>query len=216
MKTVTPACVLFDLDGTLLDTAPDLAVASNAMLADLGRGQLPEARIATFVGKGAEMLIQRCLRATGGGADDPGQLARARASWHAHYERVNGQYARLFPGVIEGLSGNRFAIYTKIHHSLVDGFTGMRILQRGLATTPDDLEHPFFFSTRKPSRPEGARRQAAAKPVLRSNVSALKVMVPLVSPPATSTRPSGSIVAEAELCAMICAFASPHVLAAGL
>lgn len=62
--------------------------------------------------------------------------------------------------VIEGLSGNRFAIYTKIHHSLVDGFTGMRILQRGLATTPDDLEHPFFFSTRKPSRPEGARRQA--------------------------------------------------------
>ena len=97
--------ICIDLDGTLLDTAPDLAVASNAMLADLGRGQLPEARIAAFVGKGAEMLIQRCLTATGGGADDPGQLARARASWHAHYERVNGQYARLFPGVIEGLSG---------------------------------------------------------------------------------------------------------------
>ena len=59
--------------------------------------------------------------------------------------------------VIEGLSGGRFAIYTKIHHSLVDGFTGMRILQRGLSTDPDDREHPFFFSTRKPPRPEGSR-----------------------------------------------------------
>ena len=59
--------------------------------------------------------------------------------------------------VIEGLSGRRFAIYTKIHHSLVDGFTGMRILQRGLSPDPDDREHPFFFSTRKPSRPQGSR-----------------------------------------------------------
>ncbi|GAA4399273.1 wax ester/triacylglycerol synthase family O-acyltransferase [Fodinibacter luteus] len=61
--------------------------------------------------------------------------------------------------VIEGLGGNRFAIYTKIHHSLVDGFTGMRILQRGLSPDPADRDHPFFFSTRKPPRPEGARHE---------------------------------------------------------
>ena len=56
--------------------------------------------------------------------------------------------------LIEGLSGNRFAAYIKIHHSLVDGYTGMRLLVRGLSTDPDDREHPFFFSlTRRPRAP---------------------------------------------------------------
>ena len=70
-----------DLDGTLLDTAPDLAVASNAMLAELGRDPLDVARVATFVGKGADVLIQRCLAATGGvhGADDALKMLLAGA-----------------------------------------------------------------------------------------------------------------------------------------
>jgi WS/DGAT/MGAT family acyltransferase len=55
--------------------------------------------------------------------------------------------------VIEGLRGGRFAIYAKIHHSLVDGYTGMRILQRGLSPDPGDRGHPFFFGLTKPSRP---------------------------------------------------------------
>ncbi|MFQ6171114.1 WS/DGAT/MGAT family O-acyltransferase [Oryzobacter sp. R7] len=58
---------------------------------------------------------------------------------------------------IEGLEGDRFAVYVKIHHALVDGFTGMRILQRGLSTDPDDRDHPFFLSTtrrRDTDRPE--------------------------------------------------------------
>ncbi len=58
--------------------------------------------------------------------------------------------------VIEGLEGGRFAVYTKIHHSLVDGYTGMRILQRGLSRDPDDRTHPSFFSLTKPPRPEGS------------------------------------------------------------
>lgn len=96
-----------DLDGTLLDTAPDLAAASNAMLADLGREPLDLARVATFVGKGADVLIQRCLAATGGGAEDPSRFATAREHWHRHYEQINGRYARLFPGVSEGLADLR-------------------------------------------------------------------------------------------------------------
>ena len=55
--------------------------------------------------------------------------------------------------VIEGLQGNRFAAYIKIHHSLVDGFTGMRLLERGLASSPDARDHPFFFSLTRPKRP---------------------------------------------------------------
>lgn len=53
---------------------------------------------------------------------------------------------------IEGLDGGRFAVYVKIHHALVDGFTGMRILQRGLSSDPDDRDHPFFTSLKRRSR----------------------------------------------------------------
>ena len=96
-----------------------------------------------------------CIRDSPGGERELGVLVSRLHSNQLDFRRPPWEMH-----VIEGLSGNRFAIYTKIHHSLVDGFTGMRILQRGLATTPDDLEHPFFFSTRKPPRPEGARREA--------------------------------------------------------
>lgn len=96
--------ICIDLDGTLLDTAPDLAVASNAMLVDLARAPLDVTVVASFVGKGADVLIQRCLMATGGGADDATLFARARERWHEHYEQINGQHARLFPGVTEGLA----------------------------------------------------------------------------------------------------------------
>jgi len=53
--------VLLDLDGTLLDTAPDLADAANAMLAELGRPALPLDTIRDFVGKGIPNLVGRCL-----------------------------------------------------------------------------------------------------------------------------------------------------------
>ncbi len=51
--------------------------------------------------------------------------------------------------VIEGVAPDRFAVYVKIHHSLVDGYTGMRLLRRGLAESPDDRDHPLFFSPRR-------------------------------------------------------------------
>ena len=61
--------------------------------------------------------------------------------------------------LIEGLTDGRFAIYVKIHHSLVDGYTGMRLLEGGLSPDPDDREHPFFFSRTKAAR---SARQADA------------------------------------------------------
>ena len=53
--------ILIDLDGTLLDSIPDLAAAANGMLAELSAAPLPIGDIATFVGKGTEHLVRRCL-----------------------------------------------------------------------------------------------------------------------------------------------------------
>jgi WS/DGAT/MGAT family acyltransferase len=55
-----------------------------------------------------------------------------RPPWEAHF--------------IEGLAGGRMAIYFKVHHALVDGYTGMRLLVRSLSTDPDDLETPMFYA----------------------------------------------------------------------
>jgi diacylglycerol O-acyltransferase len=55
--------------------------------------------------------------------------------------------------LIEGLEGGRFALYVKVHHALLDGFTAMRTLSNALSTDPDDRERPLFFSLPPPARP---------------------------------------------------------------
>jgi WS/DGAT/MGAT family acyltransferase len=62
-----------------------------------------------------------------------------RPPWEAH--------------LIEGLDGGRFALYVKVHHSLVDGFTAMRILSNALSSNPNELDRPLFFSIPPPERP---------------------------------------------------------------
>jgi WS/DGAT/MGAT family acyltransferase len=60
--------------------------------------------------------------------------------------------------LIEGLEGGRFALYTKMHHSLIDGFTGNKILARSFSTDPDERT-PLFFSAGAPKRDrEGSGR----------------------------------------------------------
>ncbi len=54
--------------------------------------------------------------------------------------------------LIEGLERGRFALYAKMHHSLIDGFTGNRMLARSLATDPEDMTKPLFFATPEPER----------------------------------------------------------------
>jgi WS/DGAT/MGAT family acyltransferase len=53
---------------------------------------------------------------------------------------------------IEGLEGHRFAVYFKVHHALIDGFTGSRILMRSLSPDPTALDTPMFFSRPPPAR----------------------------------------------------------------
>jgi len=95
--------VTIDLDGTLLDTIPDLAAGANMMLAELDRPALDEALIRTFVGKGIANLVQRTLTGTLEGAIDPELHARGLAVFERCYESVNGRHTTIYPGVKEGL-----------------------------------------------------------------------------------------------------------------
>jgi phosphoglycolate phosphatase len=101
--------VLIDLDGTLLHTVPDLAAACNAMLAQLNYLPLSEQEIANYVGKGAEVLVHRCLTRISSGKADPDLHAVAMEYFHHHYRIHNGRHAVLYPGVIEGLEAMQSA-----------------------------------------------------------------------------------------------------------
>jgi phosphoglycolate phosphatase len=99
--------VIVDLDGTMLDTAADLAAAANLMRAELGLPPLPQAQVAAYVGKGAEVLVHRALTESLDGRADPDRLARGLDAFLRHYARENGRSARAYDGVREGLDAMR-------------------------------------------------------------------------------------------------------------
>lgn len=100
--------VLFDLDGTLIDTAPDIAAAANLMLRELQALPLPADRIAGFIGNGVPTLVQRILAARQLEAD---LQATALASFNRHYASTNGRFGQVFPGVRACLAALRQAGY---------------------------------------------------------------------------------------------------------
>lgn len=100
--------VLIDLDGTLLDSVPDLAHAANAMRIELGMHALHQDVVATFVGKGVDNLVRRSLAGSLQAADpEPALFDKARASFYRHYHLVNGDKATIFAGVTDGLKALR-------------------------------------------------------------------------------------------------------------
>jgi phosphoglycolate phosphatase len=96
--------VAFDLDGTLVDSAPDLAAAANAMLEVLGHGRLPEPRIAALIGNGIDRLVEAALAASTGRAAEAGPLAAAAALFRRCYAERLFERSRVYPGVVEGLA----------------------------------------------------------------------------------------------------------------
>jgi phosphoglycolate phosphatase len=68
--------IVFDLDGTLIDSRRDLADATNALLEDLGAAPLDVEAVARMVGEGAAMLVRRALAASGMDPETPGALDR--------------------------------------------------------------------------------------------------------------------------------------------
>jgi phosphoglycolate phosphatase len=87
--------LLFDLDGTLIDSKRDLVQSVNATLRELGRAELPEDLLASYVGSGAPVLINRAL----GAAAASDQQQSALNFFLAHYDEHKLDFTREYPGV---------------------------------------------------------------------------------------------------------------------
>ena len=95
--------IFLDLDGTLVDSVPDLTVAVDAMLAQLGLPPRGEERVRQWVGNGAEMLIRRALVDNLEGNAPDELVAQGRPIFNAVYQANLAVGSRLYPGVLEGL-----------------------------------------------------------------------------------------------------------------
>ena len=93
--------VIFDLDGTLVDSAGEIAAALNRTLEELGLAGLEQGAVEALIGRGVRSLVERALQLSGGGALIEPDAAVER--FEAHYAQTVGTDARLFDGVMPGL-----------------------------------------------------------------------------------------------------------------
>ena len=103
--------LLFDLDGTLIDSKRDLVQSVNATLREMGRAELPEDLVASYVGSGAPILISRAL----GGAGSAAEQQSALKFFLAHYDQHKLDFTKEYPGVretLEKLRGVPMAVLT--------------------------------------------------------------------------------------------------------
>ena len=104
---MSPAAVIFDLDGTLIDSAPDIHAAANRVLRSEGLEEQSFAQVRGFVGRGVPHLIRQLLTAAGHGEDDA-RHARMTERFIAGYEEAVG-LTLPYPGVVEALESLRAA-----------------------------------------------------------------------------------------------------------
>lgn len=102
-RLASPDAVLFDLDGTLIDSAADIAAACNHALVAHGRAALSEETIRRFVGDGARVLLARAFAL----AVESPELDAALASFHAYYEAHPVVHTTLLAGARESLDACR-------------------------------------------------------------------------------------------------------------
>jgi phosphoglycolate phosphatase len=113
--------VIFDLDGTLIDSRLDLVHSVNAALRHIGRPELPEDVIASYVGDGAPVLIQRAL---GGEAVDEATVRQGLEFFLNYYRAHKLDHTTVYPGVAEALA----AIQNSDHASHASKNGGQRKL----------------------------------------------------------------------------------------
>jgi phosphoglycolate phosphatase len=95
--------IVFDLDGTLIDSRKDLAQSINAMLTQMNRQPLPEEIIATYIGDGAGMLVRRAL----GDPEDENLVEDGLKRFLDYYREHKLDYTYVYPGVFSSLDALR-------------------------------------------------------------------------------------------------------------
>jgi phosphoglycolate phosphatase len=166
--------VIFDLDGTLIDSRLDLVHSVNAALRHIHRPELPEEVIASYVGDGAPILIQRAL---GGEKVDEALVRKGLEFFLSYYREHKLDHTTVYPGIQEALgaiqsSGNgmprKMAVLTNkpVHPSraIVESL--------GLGQYFSQIYGGNSFSTKKPE-PEGALKlvsEAGVRPELAAIV----------------------------------------------
>ena len=127
--------LVFDLDGTLIDSRQDLCNSVNATLTNFGLKPLPDAVIASYIGDGAAMLIRRALEVPGelpsnANPADDGFFQEAFTYFLTYYRAHKLDYTHLYPGVLDSLEA--------------------------LKTMPDGGSRPMAVLTNKPVGPAQA------------------------------------------------------------
>ena len=91
-----PDLVIFDLDGTLIDSVPDLATALNRMLSELGRDVVAPESVRNWVGDGSRILVHRALSGSIDGRADEDLAADAYGRFQNHYADCCLEETRIF------------------------------------------------------------------------------------------------------------------------
>lgn len=102
MEAPPPLALLFDLDGTLVHSLPDLTLALNRLLAEEDRRRLSEPEVARMVGDGARVLVERAFSATGAPAADE-DLDMLTGRFVSIYEGATAGGTQPYPGVVSTL-----------------------------------------------------------------------------------------------------------------
>lgn len=100
---IKPEMILIDVDGTLVDSVPDLGYCVDTMMTQLGRTPWGEARVRDWVGNGVERLVKRALIGTLDGEPEPADFERAYPLFLELYAENTSKRSLLYPGVREGL-----------------------------------------------------------------------------------------------------------------
>ena len=95
--------VILDLDGTMIDSVPDLDIALNGMLRELTLPPVDVSDIRMFVGKGTQNLVRRTLSVHLDSETAEKTMDQAMTLFYKYYRLVNGEHSTVFPGVVEGL-----------------------------------------------------------------------------------------------------------------
>jgi len=167
---MTAATIVFDLDGTLIDTAPDLVDTLNVVFSREGLPPVPYETARNLIGGGARMMIARGIEAEGRTVA-PAELERLFQDFLAYYSEHIADRSQPFPGLADALdamaaNGWRFAVCT----NKLEYLSVLLLKQLGLAHRFAAICGQDTFGVQKPD-PEVLRRTiAAAGGILRNAI----------------------------------------------